>query len=640
MTHSSDPPIGPLPYASAALPYATARQRAVRDYLRGGILLALTGLLMRLSFPSYGLWFLTPVCLAPFGICALRRPAGWRWLALYYALGAIWFFFSLHWLWPITIGGSVALCAFIGLYWALFALAFRRLVVHLRWPALVALPVTWVCTEYLRTTVFGGFPWFPIGNALAGPPIIIQTADLGGVWLLSFLAASTSGILVDIYRLPLRQSASKRWNPRLCRLVLIWVLVHVAALGYGFFRLHQAPGPAGPRVAVVQEYVPQEQKDTSDDAAKRAWFDKHLAWSYQAAPEHPDLIAWPETMVPEPINTEILTLVGRTPAAQTYLDNCRSFDRDLRMLAAKSGAFLIVGTPYRALGDDDQMVKQNAAVLYQPGRPGPTSRVDTNPTLTFPRSEGSTLAGQVPPHYAKRILVPFGEYVPFAGWPWLHHLLLALTPFPDYDYSLTPGDSWHRFAIALGGGYASDPSARRVVRFGTPICYEDVMPEACRQFVLPTSDCDSENANPEAATTRKKVEFLVSMSNDGWFRSADELDQHLQMDQIRAVENRVPIARSVNGGGSGFVDSDGRILKTLPHFVGGYAVATLTLDDRVSLFSLTGDWFAILCGIVTALGVAWTLVRPRLGAKMPPIAPEMTDVTEDRPAEEPNTSTE
>jgi len=53
----------------------------------------------------------------------------------------------------------------------------------------------------------------------------------------------------------------------------------------------------------------------------------------------------------------------------------------------------------------------------------------------------------------------------------------------------------------------------------------------------------------------------VSISNDGWYSSINELEQHLQMDQLRAVENRVPVARQRQLRLLGFVDSNGRVIR-------------------------------------------------------------------------------
>jgi len=49
---------------------------------------------------------------------------------------------------------------------------------------------------------------------------------------------------------------------------------------------------------------------------------------------------------------------------------------------------------------------------------------------------------------------------------------------------------------------------------------------------------------------RKNIDLLLSISNDGWFLHTSELEQHMA-GVFRAVENRIPVARSVNTGPAG-----------------------------------------------------------------------------------------
>lgn len=566
---------------------AASNRRQRRELWTGIGLLALTFLLYSIAFPPFNLWpaiFLAPV---PLAMCALGRPASWRWLLGYYGLGAFFFAVNLFWLYTVAPGGVVALSLFCGLYFAAFAWAFRCLVVQLRWPALVALPLVWVACEYVRSTLFTGFAWFLLGNAVVSVPALIQIADLFGVWSVSFVVAMTAGLIVDILRLPLSRNPStkskmSRLNPAVTRLVAAYVGAIIIVLAYGLFRLHE-PGVhyAGLKVATVQEYIPQSIKDSKSPEEKQQMFQRHANLSLAAAAEKPDLIAWPETIIPEEINREWLQLdpsIKLSEVGREYLARARDYDAQLKKLSDAIGAYLLVGSPG---WDPISNQRQNLAVLYSPGH------------------------GQVYPYYAKRHLVPFGEFIPFTGIPWLHQALLYLTPSPDYDYSLTPGDSWLTFEVLPL--HATSPLPEPA-RFGVPICYEDVMPYPCRSFVAPIAG-------------RKGADFLISISNDGWYdlwHNVAELDQHMQMTQMRAVENRVPIVRSVNAGNSGFIDSSGRIVSLVEkngvhQYVAGQRTETLVFDRRMSLYSRIGDVFGVVAGILTALAVAYTVVRPRLG---------------------------
>jgi len=199
--------------------------------------------------------------------------------------------------------------------------------------------------------------------------------------------------------------------------------------------------------------------------------------------------------------------------------------------------------------------------------------------------------------YDKRHLVPFGEYVPFRQekWLgidlhyWLYRPLNALSPFSyggKYEYSLSAGKEYTIFELPVGG---------RTYRFGTPICYEDTTPYLVRGFVWDGA--------------MRRADFLVNISNDGWFIHSNELPQHLAICVFRAVENRISIARAVNTGVSGFIDGNGRIYsrvttedgRELGPGVVGYDCQPIYLDTRASVYGRYGDWFAGLCAALTGL---------------------------------------
>jgi apolipoprotein N-acyltransferase len=288
-----------------------------------------------------------------------------------------------------------------------------------------------------------------------------------------------------------------------------------------------------------------------------------------------------------------------------YLRASQKTDAILRDLCNSTGVPMLVGTPGFDLLDDGTQETQNLTMLYLPG-------------------EGPSLSS-----YAKVHLVPFGEYIPFLNFPLVGKYMINIAP-EGTDYSLTPGTRWTRFTLTTHDMELFESATRptttpastatsqpeisritrttRVYRFATPICFEDTMPEPARRMTAPQFDGG------------RKADFLINVSNDGWFFPA-ELDQRLQASQLRAVENRVPIARSVNTGDSGFVDSCGRIVKLVTDANGksigakGFASHVMDIDSRVTLFSQVGDILPIVCGIAAVLGVGWTIVRPRRGPK-------------------------
>jgi apolipoprotein N-acyltransferase len=557
------------------------------------MLLAGTAVMLPLLFPPFYCFFLAPFALVPFCVCVLRRPMRKGFVLAYYGLGLAFFIPNLFWLGPVTVGGFIALAFFLAIYFPLFAVALHRLVVHLRVPATLAVPLAWVTLEYIRASYpLGGFPWFLLGNSFAPAPVLIQVADIFGVWGISFFIAMLNGFVVDVLRLPLRVPGAGRqgggFSPAIQSLSAAAALATAFVLVYGIFRLQQQTTRPGPRIAVIQENIPQaikDARDTRDDV-----YIRHLELSLKAATStpRPAMVAWPETMVIEPINLELLR--GEPDEFHTM--------EELRAALQLAAKFDFEGDRisdvYKSLTDQVMATKVPLLVgygSYQPGTKPSPSVIQNRTLLLSPGATGAVRSKE----YSKIHLVPFGEFIPFRGVPVLSRIMLLFSPV-DFDYSNTPGTEWTRFDLGEGGEY----------KFGTPICFEDTMPEPCRQMTAPQYGGG------------RKADFLVNVSNDGWFQWV-ELDQHLQACQLRAVENRVAIARSVNTGNSGFIDSNGRVVK-LVRDAGGSSIGAvgfesweMPIDSRVTIFSRIGDLFPIIGGVVSTLLVAWTFVRPRRG---------------------------
>ena len=549
------------------------------------LLILAANAMLWLAFPPVGIWPLALFALAPLTLAILGRPRGIRPLLVLWLGGFIYFLVASFWLIPVTVGGYIGLSLYMGIYFAIFAVLLRIWVVRLRVPVILAVPLAFTAAEYVRSTFMSGFSWFMVGTALSPCKPLLQCADLAGVSGLTFLCGIAAGGLVEILQ-PGEGQQGGSVPAGICpssanrTKILHWaaaLLILAAACAYGGYRLTQ-PGvlSPGPLVAVVESHVPQTLKDTQTAADEQALFQAFCAQSMATAKAHRNLnlIVWPETMVPGDLNRAWLDMSADDflPGhGRGELKRDQGYAKRLAALSRQTGAAFLVGSGGIHFGPNGRPDKlQNIAVFFTP-RHGLTGHP-----------------------YAKHHLVPFGEYIPFKQTgPLIHKWLLYLTPYgPNGVYSLTPGTKWRHFTLHVG---------KHRWRFGTPICYEDAMPHPCRMLARPRNG-------------KKGAAFLVSISNDGWYTSHAELLQHLQLCEVRAVENRVSIARSVNGGDSGLVDSDGRVLNLAGppvgkgNLVGGVAVGRLPIDRRITLFSRTGDLLArslVLLNLLVALGV-WT----------------------------------
>jgi apolipoprotein N-acyltransferase len=88
---------------------------------------------------------------------------------------------------------------------------------------------------------------------------------------------------------------------------------------------------------------------------------------------------------------------------------------------------------------------------------------------------------------------------------------------------------------------------------------------------------------------------LVNLTNDAWYgrevwyAKTAALWQHPAHLVMRAIENRVGIARSANTGISLFVDPVGRIYGEAPLFSAEVRTATVFTSDVISLYTRWGD---------------------------------------------------
>lgn len=553
-----------------------------------------TVVLLSLAFPPLRWTLVAHLALAPM-LVAIARPPSRRVLAGSVALAAIVFYGAqTHWLLMSTWPGYIGVVILCSAFWPLFALVTSYLLRRTALPLVLLAPLVWVPLELLRAYVLTGFPWLMLGYAQAGNTTLLQVADLTGVYGPSALSAATAGLAVDLITRPLFLRYGRK--VRLARTIKISAAVLAAlwmlTIGYGRYRLRPIEMGDGPLVVTVQPSVAQvvrEAKDkedrekeepppeTREEIEAELLADPAFADLMEQTPlalaRYPgaELVVWPETMAPVPINRAVLVvdLENQADQMQALQKKMRTCWRMIHRLVAGSQRRLLVGAVANEADQKGRFNREfNRALLFGP--------------------EDAEFAAEA--QYDKVHLVPFGEYVPFReSWPALYQLLRGFTPY-DYEYSLTAGREFTRMEV---GGW----------RFAVPICFEDAFGRVCRKMVYGGGD--------------KGADFLVNISNDGWFDGTVELEQHWDLSVFRAVENRVPVVRSVNTGISGFIDSNGRTVSQVSNAAGhvrsvkGFVAHRLKIDPRHSFYGRWGDIFAYLLSLALAMVIIVATFNPR-----------------------------
>jgi apolipoprotein N-acyltransferase len=578
-----------------------------------------TAIAMWASFTPVDFGPLGWICLVPLlALVRIERPTRRMYLATY-AGGWLFWMASLQWMRLGHVSMYVAwfaLATHLAMYWPAFVGLSRVAVHQLRMPFTLAVPVVWVGLEYLRGFLMTGFAWYNLSHSQYRWIELIQISDVVGAYGVSFvlalvnaaIAASLPEAWLQRFSLsppgeragvrgsqvadgPLTPNPSPPRGEGRTRRAIACLLVFAATLGYGYVRRHGIEFTAGPRVAAIQGNVTSEVKHDPED-----WGDiyrRHEALTARAVLEQPDLIVWPETMFRWPlVNVPTDQSFDEIKAANpgVPLGDLRDLrvPKTLQQMAQKANASLVIGL--EAWDADRSGLRPfNSAVLVEPER-GIVQRYD------------------------KRHRVPFGEFIPLADvLPQLH----KLTPFAD------------GFGIAAG----SDKTvfASRGWRFAPIICFEDTVPHFVRDLVassppLPPGEGSGVRAfrgtgvppvvTGETPVPRpaKPLDFLLNLTNDGWFHGSSELDQHLITAAFRCVETRTPMVRAVNTGISAIIDGDGVIRRRAvdprtgrSKQIEAIVVDTVPLDPRRSLYVAGGDWFAGLCltacGLCTLLGL-------------------------------------
>jgi apolipoprotein N-acyltransferase len=175
--------------------------------------------------------------------------------------------------------------------------------------------------------------------------------------------------------------------------------------------------------------------------------------------------------------------------------------------------------------------------------------------------------------YDKIHLVPFGEYVPFAK---LFSFAGGLT---QQIGTFARGKS--RKPLDVGDSEA-----------GVFICYESIFPNEVRHLAL------------------NGAEFLVNVSNDGWYGEGGAPRQHLNMARMRAVENNRWLLRDTNTGITAVIDPYGRVVAEAPRNQRTQLQAAYSLELNTTFYTRHGDWFPLVCAIITLLGLLLRYQKP------------------------------
>jgi len=343
--------------------------------------------------------------------------------------GLLYFAGTLYWIvptlgkgglsWIVSLFVFLLLISYLACYLGLFAALLKYVPLGEQNSGLFIAPVFWVVLEWAKGHFLTGFPWASLAYSQTGFLSMIQIADFGSIYVVGFVMMFCNRALYLSFRgLFCSGLGGFDWKP-----LVLAGLVFFMSFFYGSFRLSEPiKTKEEMTLAVIQGNIAQDKKwDRNFKKETLEIYQRLSEEVFQGGGEKPNLILWPEAVLPFIFGTEAVH--------ETAL---RDFSRDMDV-------HLLLGAPSMAMGERETVSLRNSAYLISPH-------------------------SQHMVQYDKMHLVPFGEYV----------------PFPDLFFFIK---KWVQGVADFSPGVEAVVFEVDQARIGTAICFELIFPELVRRFV-------------------------------------------------------------------------------------------------------------------------------------------------------------
>ncbi len=559
------------------------RRRNLRTVCSEVVLLLASAFFFSLAHPSFlsknGFGLLALFVLIP--VFAVIRNTSWRLVGAYgFLYGFVYYSIFNYWLttfhpFAILIVTIIKGAEMLVLFFALKAMdewlgdvLKGRLV-----PVLQA--VIWVAYAYLSQGWFAGYPYGSIAYALHSYKILIQVADIFGIWGITFMMVLPQALfgnwIADHFSKTKVEHSEGLWDHILLhRVVLsIYVVLLIAQIIYGivtYSHWSKVKEDKSFKVATVQHNA--DSWKGGYETYKRNFINLEKM-SLEAMLQNPDMVIWSETAFVPSVNWyTTYPYEGKDEGDNfDYLRKIQGLVDDFVKFGSELGLPLLTGNPSSTIKDD---------TLPPYDEEGNWNKLDYNSVILFDE-------GRIKQIYLKQHLVPFTEHFPYEKqMPWLYNLLKA----NDYHW-------WEK------GTESVVFETSNGIKFSTPICYEDVFGDLCAEFVQSGAD------------------LIINMTNDSWSGSEAAERQHMVMAVFRSIENRRTLLRGTNSGMTCLITPDGNIQGEMEPFKMGYKIWTVPVytseSNGTTIYTRTIDISANVCVWLSyaalALGLALAIVR-------------------------------
>jgi apolipoprotein N-acyltransferase len=368
-------------------------------------------------------------------------------------------------------------------------------------------PVAIVVAELITIRLF----YWHFGHTQVAFTPFVQIAGIGGAMLVSFVMFWVAEAVV-------RMLVFREWRLAF----LLPAAAFAISIGYGELMMSVLASSGGQKQEVLLVQGPPSLAEKRDLDSLWQNLDRIYEMSKQSTRKGA-LIVWPEGSIPAYIPADL-----------------GSVHKDASLPWLGDGSAFLVG----GFGFDAEKKRYNTAFAVYPD-------------------------GAVPAPYFKRILIPFGEYMPFSSvLPWLNSLNENAGLFSSgqeikvFDYPMER---------------PKEPAY--TARIAPLICYEDTVP------------------GPARDATRQGAELLVNLTYDTWFGRTAAPYQHHLIAIFRAIENRRFLIRSTYTGFTAVVNPLGKTIAAIPMFSEGrISVDVALMNYQSSYTQYVGElpWWGVL----------------------------------------------
>ena len=541
------------------------RRRNLRTVCSEVVLLLASAFFFAMAHPSFlsknGFGFLAFFVLIP--VFAVIRNTSWKLVGAYgFLYGFVYYAIFNYWLttfhpFAILIVTIIKGAEMLLLFFALKAMdewfsdILKGSLVH------VLQAIIWVAYAYISQGWFAGYPYGSIAYALHGYKILIQVADLFGIWGLTFMLVLPQAFLgnwaCDHFSKTRTEHSEGLWQYILLHKisVIAFAVLLLGQIVYGIITYSHWSNVKEDKsfeVATVQHNA--DSCKGGYETYKRTFINLQKM-SLEAILYNPDMVIWSETAFVPSVNwyTSYPYQGNDQGAVFDYLRDIQGLVNDFVKFGSELGTPLLTGNP-------SSVIKDPTLPPYD--EDGNWNKLDYNSVILF--DEGS-----IKTTYLKQHLVPFTEHFPYEKqMPWLYNLLKA----NDYHW-------WEK------GTESVVFETSNGIKFSTPICYEDVFGDICAEFV--------ENG----------ADLIINMTNDSWSGSEAAERQHMVMAVFRSIENRRTVLRGTNSGMTCLITPDGKIQGEMEPFKMGYKIWNVPVftgeKNGSTLYTRTIDISAKIC---------------------------------------------